>query len=266
MKDKKLSFWEHLEALRWHIIRSFIAILVFAITSFILKGIIFDKIIFAPKEPDFFLNYYLCLFGQKINVTTLCINQEPLELINTKMSGQFSMHILVSIVSGIIISFPYILWEIWRFIKPALKHTESKYSRRMIFYSSLLFFMGVLFAYYIITPLTINFLGYYNVSEQVNNLINLNSYISTLTSLVLINGIVFELPILAYFFTKIGLLSPRVMKKYRKIALVIILIVSAVITPPDVFSQILVCLPLLLLYELGIKISSRVIVRAEKNG
>lgn len=264
MEEKKLSFWEHIEALRWHIIRSFIAILLFAITAFIFKGIIFDKILFAPKEPDFLLNYYLCLFGQKIDVTTLCINQESLKLINTKMSGQFSMHILVSIITGIIIAFPYILWEIWRFIKPALEKKARKYSTKLIFFSSLLFFIGVLFAYYIITPLTINFLGYYNVSEEVENLISLNSYVSTLTSLVLINGIVFELPILVYFFTKIGLLSPKIMKKYRKISLVIILILSAVITPPDVFSQLLVCFPLLLLYELSIKISKRVISRSEK--
>ena len=177
------------------------------------------------------------------------------------MAGQFSTHIMVSLVVGFIMAFPYVFWEIWSFIKPALYSNEQKHARGAVLFSSLLFILGVLFGFYIIVPLSLDFLGSYNVSSQVLNQINLDSYISTFTSVVLASGVVFELPIVIYFLSKAGIVSPEFLKAYRKHAIVIILIIAAIITPPDVFSQILVSLPLILLYEIGIVISKRISVK-----
>lgn len=174
------------------------------------------------------------------------------------MAGQFATHITVSLVVGLIAGFPYLFFEFWRFVRPALYSKEKKHARGSIFYTSFLFALGVSFGYYVITPLSIHFLGSYNVSSQVINQINLTSYISTITSIVLASGIIFELPILIFFLSKIGLVSPEFLRKYRKHSIILILILSAIITPPDIFSQILVCLPLLILYEVGIGISKRI--------
>ena len=256
--EKEMSFLDHLEELRWHIVRSLLAVLVFAIGAFVFHRIIFDVIILAPKNPGFFTNEVLCNLGQWVGVKSLCINSKPFQVININMAGQFSTHIWVSIVAGIILAFPYIFFEFWRFLKPALHHKEKKYAHGAVFYSSLLFIMGVLFGYYLITPLSVHFLGSYSVSEQVLNQINLRSYISTVTSVTLASGVIFELPVLVYFLSKIGIVTPAFLKKYRKHSIIVILILSAIITPPDIFSQILVCLPLLVLYEIGIVISRRI--------
>lgn len=177
------------------------------------------------------------------------------------MAGQFSTHIMVSLVAGFIIAFPYVFWELWRFISPALHTNEKKHARGAVFFSSALFILGVVFGYYIIVPLSVHFLGGYNVSDQVLNQINLGSYISTVTSVVLAAGIIFELPIVIYFLSKAGLITPDFLRKYRKHSLVIILVLSAIITPPDIFSQVLVALPLLLLYEAGISISKKIVAK-----
>lgn len=254
----EMGFLDHLEVLRWHLIRSFLSIIIFAIAAFIFRNFIFDTIILAPKSPDFFTNTTLCKFGNYINMPALCINSKPFQIINIKMAGQFSTHIMVSFVVGLIAAFPFVFWEIWRFIKPALYSNEKQHARGAVFFSSALFILGVLFGYFIIVPLSLDFLGTYNVSSQVLNQINLDSYISTFTSVVLASGVVFELPILIYFLSKAGLVSPDFLKRYRKHALVIILILAAIITPPDIFSQILVSMPLIILYEVGIIISKRV--------
>ncbi len=180
------------------------------------------------------------------------------------MAGQFSAHIWTSIWAGVIVGFPYILYELWKFISPGLYEKERKYSRGFILIASLLFFIGVLFGYYVVAPLSINFLGSYTVSEEVFNDIDLASYISTVRASVLACGIVFELPIVIYFLTKVGLVTPEILKKYRKIALVLVLILSAIITPPDVASQIIVAVPVLILYQVSIYISKVVIKREEK--
>lgn len=258
-----MSFLEHLEDLRWHLVRSALAILVFAIVAFLFRKIIFDTIILAPKTPEFFTNRMLCSLGDLVGVKSLCINSKPFQVININMAGQFTTHIMVSIVAGIILAFPYVFWEFWRFLQPALYSKEKKYARGAVSASSLLFLTGVLFGYFLIVPLSVHFLGSYTVSEQVLNQINLKSYISTVTTVSLAGGIVFELPVVVYFLTKIGLVTPEFLKKYRRHSLVVILIISAIITPPDVFSQILVCVPLILLYELSIVISKRIVTRQE---
>lgn len=253
-----MSFLEHLEVLRWHIIKSLISILVVAIVAFIFKDILFNKILLAPKSPEFITNRLLCQFGQIVNVPRLCINTIPLELISIKMAGQFSMHIMVSLIAGIVVAFPYIFYQFWRFIVPAMYPKEKSVAKGAVFTSSLLFLIGVGFGYFIISPLTIHFFSSYSVSDDVTNQINLISFVSTVSSLLLSSGIVFELPILVYFLSKIGLITPKFLKKYRKHALVIILILSAIITPPDIFSQLLISVPLILLYEVGIIIARRV--------
>jgi sec-independent protein translocase protein TatC len=256
--EKEMSFWEHLEELRGHLIRSVAAILILSIVAFINKKIIFDYVILAPKDPHFITNRFFCKMGELLSLKALCIGEFNLSLQNINMSGQFMMHMYISVVAGLVVAAPYILYEFWRFVKPALHSSEKKHSRGAVLASSGLFILGVMFSYFIIVPLTINFFGTYQISESVVNQINLNSYISTIVSVTLATGLVFELPILVYFLTKIGILTPSFMKKTRKYMLIIVLTLSAIITPPDVFSQILVSLPLFLLYEVSIRISSRV--------
>ena len=262
-ETKEMSFWEHLEELRWHIIRSVIAILILGVAAFLNRDIIFDKIILAPKDSDFITNQLLCRLADYLGVTALCLDNLSLSVVNLKMSGQFMTHLYISIVSGIIVGFPYLLWEVWRFIQPALKPKERKYSGGAVLVCSLLFLTGVLFSYFLIVPLTLHFLGTYQVSDFVQNNIALNSYISTVVSVSFAVGLVFELPVFVYFLTKVGILTPNFMKKNRKYMLVIILVLSAIITPPDIFSQVMVCIPLMILYELSIWISKKVYLKRE---
>jgi len=264
-KEVEMSFLDHLEVFRWHLIRAFAAILFFSGIAFIFKDIIFDTILLGPKNPDFPTYLALCNISQFLGMgDALCLKDSPFSLMNISMSGQFSTHITASVFAGFIIAFPYIFWEFWRFISPALYSSETKLARGVVFFSSALFLFGILFGYYVIAPLSINFLGSYQVSSLVANQINLSSFISTVTTVCLANGIIFELPILVYFLTKIGLLTPEFMRIYRKHAMVVVLILSAIITPPDISSQILVSFPLIILYEFSIKISSRVIKKQNK--
>jgi len=257
--EGEMTFLQHLEELRWHLIRAFIAVVAGAIVAFVFKDIIFDHIILAPNNPDFITNRLLCQLAEIVNAPALCINQNPIELISIKMAGQFTTHINISLVAGLILAFPYVFWEFWSFFKPALYEKEARYARGAVFSASLLFLLGILFGFFVITPLSINFLGSYRVSDLVQNQINIASYIGSVTSVALAAGVTFELPIVAYFLTRIGVITPEFMRKYRKHSIVVILILAAIITPPDVFSQILVSLPLLLLYEVSIFIAARVV-------
>lgn len=263
----EMSFLEHLEALRWHLVRSVSVIGILAVTAFFNKKILFDGIVFAPQKATFITYRWLCeasvwlseIFVGIIDKNTLCIGQNFPPLQNINMSGQFMTHILISLVAGIVVAFPYVFWELWRFIKPALKNTERSYTVGIVFFTSILFVVGVLFGYFIIAPLSVNFFMTYQISETVVNLPTLDTYISTITTITLATGGVFELPMLVYFLTKIGMLTPDFMRKYRRHAIVVSLILAAVITPPDVFSQLLVTGPLLILYEISIWISLLVI-------
>lgn len=254
----EMSFLDHLEALRWHVIRSFIAIFVFAIVAFIEKDFIFDSIIFAPKNPDFWTNRMFALLSEYVGVDALKINTHELQLISISMSGQFMVHMWTSIIAGFILAFPYVIFQFWSFIKPALYENERRHATGAVMYMTILFFIGVLFGYYLIVPLSVDFLGAYSISSTVVNQINILSYISTVTSIVIAGGVIFELPIIAFFLSKVGLLTPRFMRKYRRHSFLVLLIISAIITPPDIFSQIMVCIPLVLLYEVSIVISGRV--------
>lgn len=260
----EMSFLEHLEELRWHIIRSALFIIIIAVVAFILKDFIFSKVILSPRTPDFWTNRMFAKLGDMVGSEALKINQVPLELISIKMAGQFMTHIWVSIIAGFIISSPIVFYEFWRFIKPALYDSEKKYAGGAVFFTSVLFMMGVLFGYYLIVPLSVHFLGSYNVSGDVTNQINLKSYIGSVTSISLAAGVVFLIPIFSYFLSKVGLLTPQFMRTYRKHAYVVMLLLSAIITPPDIFSQIMVFFPLFFLYEIGIMISKHVVKKREK--
>lgn len=259
MRDKNnMTFLQHLEELRWHLVRSIIAVLIVSIAAFMLHTFIFGTIILEPKTPEFWSNRMLSKLADLTGVEALRINQNNLEIISIKMAGQFLTHLKISIYVGIIGAFPYIVYEIWRFIRPALSNKEMRHARGGVFFSSLLFFIGVAFAYYLILPLSIHFLGSYNVDDSVTNQINIGSYIQTVSSILFSGGIAFELPIIVYFLSKIGLVTPEGMRKYWRHAIIAMLALSAIITPPDIFSQIMVCMPLIVLYAISIKISKRV--------
>ena len=260
----EMSFLDHLEDLRWHLIRATASIVVVATLAYIFSRQIFKKIIFAPLDMSFPTYKYLCKSANLIGVdTTFCAEELPMMIQNRTMGGQFSADIWTSIYAGFIIAFPYVIYQFWSFISPGLHESERKHSRGFIIITSLLFFIGVLFGYYIVTPLSINFLANYTISEIVDNQIDISSYIALVRSSAIASGLIFELPIYMYFFTKIGLVTPDILKKYRKYALVIVLILSAIITPPDIASQVIVAIPILILYQISIFIS-KVVVRNEK--
>ncbi|SFW14954.1 sec-independent protein translocase protein TatC [Sinomicrobium oceani] len=264
-KQEEMSFLDHLEELRWHLIRSTLAIVIVGFLAFLAKDFIFDTIIFGPKKADFVTYEFFCKLSRSLGMDdSFCSGDLPFRIQSRTMAGQFSAHIWTAIWAGFIIAFPYILYEFWRFISPGLYENERKNARGFILIASLLFFTGVLFGYYIISPLSINFLATYQVSEEVHNDIDLTSYIATIRSSVISCGLIFELPIVIFFLTKIGLVTPEFLKKYRKIALVIVLILSAVITPPDITSQIVVSIPIIILYEASIIISRYVLRKQEK--
>lgn len=255
----EMAFTDHIEALRWHIIRSVIVIAVVSIVVFFRIEWIFTHIILGPANDDFISYRMLCHFGKLMHIDALCMEALKIKFQNTELSGQFMMSFSASAMIGFIISFPYVFWEFWKFLKPALKQSELKYARGIVFWSSLLFFIGVSFAYFLIAPFTINFFANYQLSPQFENIITIDNYYGTMSDLIFGLGIVFELPILVYFLSKIGLLTPAFMREQRRIAIVIIMVVAAVITPPDWFSIFLVAIPLILLYEAGIIISARIL-------
>ena len=260
----EMSFLDHLEDLRWHLIRICMAVVIIASFAFIFSRYIFDSIIFAPLNMSFPTYDMLCKTANFIGVnTTFCAEEMPMILQNRTMAGQFSADIWTAMLGGFIISFPYIIYQLWKFISPGLHENERKHSRGFIIISSLLFFIGVLFGYYIVTPLSLNFLANYSISEMVDNQIDISSYIALVRSSALASGLIFELPIIIYFLTKIGLVTPDILRKYRKYALVIVLILSAIITPPDIASQVIVAIPILILYQVSIYIS-KVVVRNQK--
>lgn len=256
--DKEMTFWEHLDELRGTLWRIVIACLVASIIAFLFKEVLFDQILLAPKSANFITYRVFCQLGQWLSMPSLCIDPSHFNLININLAGQFISHMNISLVAGLIIAIPYILWELWRFIKPGLTEKEIRNSRGAVAVSSFLFLTGVFFSYFIVAPLMINFLGGYEVSASVSNQIALTSYVSSITLMTLLMGILFELPVLIVFLTRIGIMTPQKLRKSRKYTLIVILIVAGVITPsPDIFSQLVVAVPLYALFELSVVISAR---------
>ena len=270
IKDKgqslegEMSFFDHLEALRWHLIRSALAIVVFTIIAFAFYSWIYDHIIMAPSKPDFWTFRMMCDLGAFLH-RDMCPNKINIKLINTEMAGQFTLMIDSSLMIGLILAIPYTLYELWRFIKPALHEKERKAASGFVFYASVLFLSGVLFGYYIITPVSLNFLAGFTVSASIENLFSVDSYMSSVSTLTLATGLVFELPILVYILANLGILTPKFMRETRRYAIVIILIIAAVVTPtPDMLTMTVVAIPLLLLYELSISVAGFVEKRKKK--
>ncbi|WP_396157150.1 twin-arginine translocase subunit TatC [Flavobacterium sp.] len=252
----EMSFLHHLEDLRWLLVRSSVAIILMAFVTYFFSGFIFDNIIFGPTDPNFITYRFFCELAQTIGITgDICVKELPFIIQNTSMEGQINTFIWTCITAGFILAFPYILYELWKFISPALYEKEKKNALGFIVISSLLFFLGVIFGYFIIVPLSINFVATFSVSSVVKNEFNLDSYIGMIKTSVIAAGLFFELPVIIYFLTKLGLVGPNFLRKYRKYAILILLIIAAIVTPPDVVSQITVAIPMLLIYEASIWIS-----------
>jgi sec-independent protein translocase protein TatC len=259
--EKEMSFLEHLEELRWHVIRALGAVILFTIGAFVLAPWIFENVIFAPARVDFPTFKWLCKLGDVLGYDGLCVKDIPFKVQSRNMTGQFTMHIMSSFIIGLVVAFPYVVWELWRFIKPGLQKSERKYSRGAVASVSVLFFMGVTFGYFVIVPWMVYFLANYSISDIVVNEFDITSYVSTVVMLVLGSGLLFQLPVVIYFLTKIGIVTPEFLRKYRKHSIVIILIVAAIVTPPDPLSQMLITIPLYMLFEISILISASVAKR-----
>lgn len=261
---KEMSFLDHLEELRKHLIRIFIIVILMATIAFIFNDFIFDKIIFAIAKPNFITYELLCKLSTAIGAEgALCFDAITYNFQSLEMGEQFSTDIWMAITVGIILSFPLILRELWQFISPALYDNEKKHAISFLLIASFLFFLGVLFGYYIIAPLSINFFGNYKVSDLVSNDFKLSSFIGLIKTSVFASGIMFELPVIIFFLSKLGLVDSAGLKKYRKIMLIVILSLSAIITPPDILSQIIVAIPVMGLYEISIYIA-RLMEKKEK--
>ena len=252
-----MSFLDHLEALRWHLLRSVSAVLIFSVAAFIAKDFVFGVLILGPSKVDFLTYRVLCDVGNYLGIPALCINDLPFTIQSRQMTGQFSMHMTSSMVVGLIAAFPYLFYEVWRFISPGLYAKERNAARGAVFFVSFLFLSGALFGYYVLTPMSINFLANYQLDPSIANEFDITSYVSTLSMLVLASAIMFQLPVVVYFLSMSGLVTSKMLKSYRRHSIVVILILSAVITPPDVISQLLIAMPILVLYEVGILIAKR---------
>jgi sec-independent protein translocase protein TatC len=252
----EMSFLDHLEELRWLLVRSTSAVLIMAVITYFFSDFIFDTVIFAPTSPSFFTYTFFCDLSHQLGFAdSICITELPFIIQNTDMEGQVNMFIWTCITAGFILAFPFILWELWKFISPALYEKERKNVRVFIFVASILFFLGVLFGYYVIVPMSINFCATFSVSKMVQNQFTIDSYIGMMKTSVIASGLFFELPVIIYFLTKLGLVTPLFLRKYRKYSVVVVLLISAIVTPPDVVSQIIVAIPMLLIYEASIFIS-----------
>lgn len=258
--ESEMSFFDHLEVLRWHLIRSVIAIVIFTVLAWAYYDFIFDTIIMGPKDPNFWTYRMMCSIGERFNLgPDFCVKEIPFNIINTEMGGQFTLQLNSSLLIGIVLGFPYLLFEVWKFVKPALHEKERKSASGFVFWATLLFIAGLLFGYYIIAPLSINFLANYEVSKVIQNQIMISSYLSTVATLALGTGIIFELPIIIFILSKLGIMTPAFMRSSRRYATVIILVIAAIVTPtPDLLTMLTVSFPLFLLYEISIYISARV--------
>ncbi|ADY53845.1 Sec-independent protein translocase TatC [Pseudopedobacter saltans DSM 12145] len=264
--EAEMSFFDHLEILRWHLLRSAVAIIIFTILSFVFYDFIFDTIIMGPKKPDFWTYRMMCKIGSYFDMgPDFCIKEIPGKIINTELAGQFTLQLNSSLLTGVVLGFPYLLWELWRFVKPALHDNERQSASGFVLYATLLFILGIAFGYFLVAPLSVNFLSNYTVSNVIENTITVDSYLSTVATLTLGTGVVFELPIIIYILSKLGIMTPQFMREKRRYAIVLILITAAIVTPtPDILTMLTVSFPLFMLYELSIGVSKNVQKKKEK--
>ena len=257
--ESEMSFFDHIEVLRWHIIRSVLAIVVFAVLSFTFYDFVFNQIIMGPKNLDFWTYRMMCKVGDLLSLEGFCVEKIPFNIINTELAGQFMLNINSCLIMAVAIGFPYLLFEVWLFIKPALTDIERRSARGFVLYATVLFILGALFGYYIVVPLSVNFLANISLSVEITNQITIDSYLSTIATLTLGCGVVFLLPIIVFIMSKLGLMTPEFMRASRRYAAVIILIIAAIITPTaDVITLLTVSAPMFILYELSITVSANV--------
>jgi sec-independent protein translocase protein TatC len=257
--EGEMSFFDHLEVLRWHLIRAAVSILVFGGVAFYFFDWIWDTIIMGPKKASFFTYQMMCKLGQLLHSDGMCITNIPGKIINTEMAGQFSLQINSALIIGITLGFPYLLWEIWSFIKPALLEKERKAAGGFVFYASLLFFLGILFGYFVVAPLSIHFLTNYQISPDIQNTFTIDSYVTSVATLTLVSGVVFQLPIVIFVLATIGIITAKFMREKRRYAVIIILIVAMLVTPtPDITTMLVISTPLFALYEVSISVAGRV--------
>ncbi|MVZ66662.1 twin-arginine translocase subunit TatC [Sphingobacterium sp. DK4209] len=257
--EAEMSFFDHLEVLRWHIIRAVIAITIFAILSFTFYDFVFNEIIMGPKKLDFWTYRMMCKVGEMMNLEGFCVDSMAFNIISTELAGQFMIQINSCLLMAVAMGFPYLLFEVWLFIKPALTDVERKSARGFVFYATMLFILGALFGYYIVVPLSVNFLANFSLSTEITNEITIDSYLSTVATLTLGCGIIFLLPILIFILSKIGIMTPEFMRASRRYAIVVILVIAAIITPTaDIITLLTVSAPMFILYELSIMVSANV--------
>jgi len=255
----EMSFIDHLEVLRGHLFRSAFAIAIGAVLFGVYNKFFVQKVLMGPTHADFPTYKWLCKLSHSIGLgDQMCMKDIGLKMQSTSVSGQFNMFFTIIFIGGIIVAFPYVFWEFWRFVKPALSKKELTKTRGVIFWVSVLFFLGVLFGYFIIAPYTVNFFANFQLDENIENRWTITSYIDTLVPLILGSGLAFQLPLAMFFLAKVGLMSPDFLRRNRKYALVIVLILAGIITPPDVVSQIICTIPLMLLYEISIWLTAKV--------
>jgi sec-independent protein translocase protein TatC len=252
MEQNNMSFLEHLEELRWRLVRSSISILLFSAVIWFFQEWIIDHLFLSMKDKNFVT---FKLFCQYFNI---CIENIPVKMQSTTMAGQFSYALMMSIMGGIVIAFPYIFYQLWSFVSPGLKMKEKTALKGIVFYVSLLFFTGILFGYYVVAPLCVQFFGSYQISKDIENIFTISSYMSTIISTVFYTGLLFLLPVVAYLLAKLGIINSEFLSKYRKHSIIGVLILSAVITPPDLVSQVIVAIPIVFLYEISIFVTKRI--------
>ena len=257
--DTEMTFFEHIEALRPHLVRGVLALVVVMIAAFIGKKFVIDWVLMGPQSPDFPTNRWLCDFSYWVfGDNRICINQVKINMVNTALAGQFNLHMQVAFATAIAVAVPYLLWELWRFVLPALTPRERQKSRMFVLDVALCFFTGLAFGYFVIAPLSISFFAGYQASPDITNMIDIRSYLTTVLSVSIACAVLFQLPLLIYFLARMGLITASFLKRYRRHALVLLMVVSAIITPPDIFSLFLVVIPLYGLYECSILLASRV--------
>lgn len=251
-EGNNMTFLDHLEELRWRLVKSAIAILVVAIGLWVFREWILNNLFLVMSNKDFVTYEFMC---QNFSI---CVDEINIKYQNTTVTGQFSYAIMMSIMGGIVLAFPFIFYQLWAFVRPGLRHNEKSMAKGIVFYVSILFFTGILFGYFVVAPLCVQFFGNFKISDSIENILTISSYMSTVLSTVFYTGLMFLLPVISYLLTKIGILTSDFLRKYRKHSIIGILILSAIITPPDLISQVIVGLPIMLLYEIGIVVSRKV--------
>jgi len=256
-KTKEMTFFDHLDELRKHILRSIVAMVIAGILIFLNKDLVFDDILFGVRSPDFAFYRFSCWFSESLGLgKRICMSPVEFDIITIGLGEEFITHLKVSLIGGFVLAFPYVFWEFWRFIKPGLLPDEQKSTRGVVLVCSFLFLSGVLFGYFIISPFAVNFLAGYSIG-QVTSTVALSSFINYLVMFMVPTGLAFEMPLVVYYLAKVGLVTADFMRKYRRHAIVVLLITAAMITPPDMITQLLIGIPLYILYELSIFIAAR---------